>query len=490
MTFELDVNLSSARQIVLPGAPVLSLLLTRLPPPDGLSEQGWYVFAIALWMAIWWMTEAVPLAVTALLPVLLFPLIDTFDLSEVSRHYADPLVFLFLGGFIMAKALSVWDLDRQFAGRVLERAGSSPGTIIAAVMGVSAFLSMWISNTAAAMIMLPVSLSIASTVNAQSPDSSSEFSPALLLGVAYGATIGGIGTLIGTPPNAIFAAFLEQRFDKSVGFLDWMMVGVPLLVLLLPIAWLILTRLVFDIGPHLADQTIRILRQELQSESRLDRPQKTTLGILVTVVALWLARPAINALFPAIPITDTGIALAGAIILFVIPCRVSGRRFLLNWSDVVGIRWDVLILLGGGPSLAYGISDTDLAQWGGAELERLAAAPLFIFLLCMGLVVVLAGELASNTAMAAILLPIVSTIAVNTGTPPEVLLWPVALFATLGFMLPVATPPNAIVFGSHSLKIRHMIRAGVIVDLVGILLVTSLILLLGDTLLITPGQNR
>jgi len=431
-------------------------------------------------MAIWWMTEAVPLAATALLPIVWFPMLDIEGISETAASFAHPLIFLFLGGFLLAKAMSVWSLDRRLALFVLRRAGANPRALIGALMIVTAFLSMWVSNTATAMVMLPIAISIAKGFPEQNDKSSNPIATAMLLGIAYAATIGGMGTIIGTPPNALFAAFMSDTYGIEISFFRWMLVGLPLVVIILPIAWLVLTRVAFKVPSAGALTTPDAIHKKLVDLGPVTVAERLLIFILLGVATAWVSRPLIIESFPGLHLSDAGIAMTGALLTFLIPVNLKEHRFLLSWEAAAKIRWDVLILFGGGLALAGAASSTGLAAWLGSLLTGFTSLPHFILLLLIGLLIVFVGELASNTAMAAVFLPISGAIALSLGAPPIFLTLPVALFATLGFMLPVATPPNAIIFGSGKIQSSDMLRAGFILDVVGILIVAVLVLVIGD----------
>ena len=434
-------------------------------------------------MAIWWMTEALPLAVTALLPIVVFPILGIHSIESTTTSYAHPLIFLFLGGFLLARAMNVWRLDKRFALKVLSLAGSSPTRVIAAIMAVTAFLSMWVSNTATAMVMLPIGLSIATTFQDHRQNQKENVAPALLLGIAYAATIGGIGTLIGTPPNALFAAFMADSHGIEIGFFRWMLIGTPIVLILLPITWFLLTHIAFHVSQEQSRQVAKVINEKLNALTPMSRAEYLLASILVLVATCWIFRPLLLKVWPGQQLSDTGIAMTGALLLFLLPVDFKHGRFLLSWKEAAGIRWDVLILFGGGLALANAIGDSDLAVWTSNRLTELQALPFFILLLAVGTLIVFVGELASNTAMAAVFLPVAAATAMEMGEPALLLTLPVALFATLGFMLPVATPPNAIVFGSGFLEIRHMLRAGAILDIVGIAIVALAIMVLGKGLL-------
>jgi sodium-dependent dicarboxylate transporter 2/3/5 len=459
--------------------PVGFALMLALPPPSGLSQPGWAIAAVGVWMAFWWMTEALPLAVTALLPLVLFPILGVRGIEATTPAYAHPLVFLFLGGFLLARAMNVWALDRRLAVSVLRLAGASPRRVIAGIMAVTAFLSMWISNTATSMVMLPIGLSIVTTLADNEEHHTAGVAPALLLGIAYAATIGGMGTIVGTPPNALFAAFMAETYEIEVSFLRWMLIGVPLVLILVPIAWVVLTRLAFRIPAQPSSRVTAVIREHALALEPMSRAERILTVLMLLVAACWIFRPLLISVVPGLRLSDTGIAITGAVLLFLIPVDVRRGWFLLSWKQAAAIRWDVLILFGGGLALAAAIADSDLADWIGARLTGLQALPILLLTLAVGVLIVFLGELASNTAMAAVFLPVAGATALAMGEPAFQLALPVALFATLGFMLPVATPPNAVIFASGAVEMRHMLRAGIVLDIVGILVVAVAIVTLG-----------
>lgn len=474
------------RLIGLVAGPLVAAAVVASPAPEGLSQQGWWTAGVGLLMAVWWMTEALPLAVTALVPLVLFPLLGLRGIEAVAPAYAHPLVFLFLGGFLLARAMHAWELDRRLALAVLGLAGTSPRRVIAALMGVTAFLSLWVSNTATAMVMLPIGQSlIGAFARREEADRAGGAAVAqpLLLGIAYAATIGGMGTLVGTPPNALFAAFMAESYGIEISFARWLLIGLPLVLVLLPLTWFVLTRVAFRVpGPG----TLEAVGTGLAAPGPILRGARLTAGVMVAVAACWIFRPLLAAALPWLSLSDAGIAVTGALLLFLLPADLKAGRFLLTWREAAEIRWDVLILFGGGLALAAAIGASDLAGWIGAQLAGLRALPLVLLLLAVGALIVLLGELASNTAMAAVFLPVAGATALAMGEPAFLLALPVALFATLGFMLPVATPPNAVIFGSGAIEMRHMLKAGWILDLLGIVVVALGVLTLGGWVL-GPG---
>ena len=469
---------------------IIALSINAMPLPEGLSEVGRRTLVVGLIMAALWMTEVLPLFVTALFPLVAFPLTGIATIGAVSQAYSHPLVILFMGGFMLAAAMQRWLLHRRIAIIALRLAGSRPDMQILAIMVVTAFLSMWISNTATTMVMMPIGLAILSIEQGNEPSASnsgtaaeptcakrdepSGAAGALMLGIAYAATIGGIGSLIGTPPNSLFAGFVDKTYGVSIGFAQWMLLGVPIVVVLLPLTWLLLTRVSFKMPPVGPDTDVT-----LEELPRLSAGQRIVTTVLVLVAVAWITRPLLAAWLDWPGLTDAGIALAGVIALFAMPRWLSNGTPVLTWDDVKTIRWDVLILFGGGLALADAIGATGLAGWIAGGATKLADIPTAALILLMMIVIVYLGELASNTAMAAIFLPIAAASAVALDTEPLTLLVPVALAASLGFMLPVATPPNAIVYGSGAVRSSDMLKAGAALDVISIaiIFVLSMVLL-------------
>ena len=420
-----------------------------------MSEAAWHATGLAAVMALWWLTEAAPLAATALLPIFVAPLFGISGIGQVVAAYVDPLIILFLGGFLIARAIAKSGLHTRIAVRLIRLAGNAPERLLAAVMTATAFLSLWISNTASAMVLAP----IASAIAASHPDHR-EFGTALMLGVAFAATIGGMGSLIGTPPNAIFAAHVREAYEIDIGFAEWAVVGLPVASLMLVIAWKFLSTVSPGVGSH-------PLELDLGADIGTMGPAERRVALVAGVTALgWISRPLLESLFPALPVSDAGIAMAAGLLLFVLPDGRKGR--LLDLKTAMGLRWDVLVLFGGGLALAGILQDTGLAASIGGLVDNFAHWPKLFVLLGIAALIVYVGELASNTAMAAIFLPIAGAAAVTLNTDPVSFLFPIALAASIGFMLPVATPPNAIVFADPAVKRSDMLRAGAPLDVIGL----------------------
>ena len=470
--------------LILP--PALAGLMLVMPAPAGLSAQGWATAAVGMLMALWWMAAIVPLAVTALLPLALFPMIGIVDLDTVAGFYSDPLIFLFLGGFLLAKAMERCQLHRRLAFLAARSAGQGPRILILSMMVTTAFLSMWVSNTATAMVMIPIAQSLIATMRerggAEQQASIDSFGAALVLAIAYAATIGGMGTLIGTPPNALFSGFMQNAYGITISFAHWMLIGVPIVLVLLPLAWLVLTHGM--ISRYRTDDLSQLTAgvSHAHVPGRMSREERLV-GLILALTALaWISRPLIVDLWPSLPISDAGIAMMAAILLFVLPVRAPERVFLLEWSDAQTIRWDVLILFGGGLALAGAIHNSGLAEWIGGGLSAIQVLPTILQTLIIMVAIVYLGELASNTAIAAVFLPIVGMTAASLSQSPISLMLPVALAASLGFMLPVATPPNAIAYGSGAITARQMLRYGAVLDVITTPIVAAFALILGPLL--------
>ena len=421
-------------------------------------------------MAIWWMTEAIPISATALLPLALFPLLGIADIRATAAPYANPLIFLFLGGFLIAAGMERWNLHRRLALRIIAMMGPRPYAILAGFMIASAFLSMWVSNTATALMMLPIGLSVAELVRRTDSKEMAHFSIGLMLIIAYSCSIGGIATLVGTPPNAFFAGFMLETYGVSVGFVEWMQIGVPMALIALPLMYFVLTRVVYPIKIREIPGGAAFIRSELAAMGRMSRPEKMVMALFVTAAVLWMTRPL---LAPTIPgLSDAGIAMGVGLLFFLLPVDVPKRVFLLEWNDAERLPWGLLILFGGGLSLAAAINNTGLATWLGAQAGLIEHWPIFLIILAIATTIIFLTELTSNIATVAAFLPIVASVGIGLGESPLVFAVPAVLAASCAFMLPVATPPNAIVYSSEYVTIPRMARAGIFLNILFIFLVT------------------
>lgn len=449
--------------------------------PDPLADNGRATAAIAVLMATWWLTQAIPLAATALLPVLLFPLLGAGTPAEATAPYSRPLIFLFLGGFLLGLAIQRCGLHRRLALLVLVRIGTQPARLVAGFMLVSAMLSMWISNTATVITLLPIAASVLDaleerlrTLPRPNGRGATPFAPALLLGVAYAASIGGMATLIGTPPNLILAAFLGDRYGIDLSMQAWLPIGLPLTVVLLPVAWLYLTRVAFPLGDLRVQGGEDMIRGGLRALGPMGRGEWVTLLVFALTAIGWVLRPQIAA-WSGLPIDDAVIAMAGALVLFVIP--LGDGRFALDWEGAQGLPWGILILFGGGLSLAAAIERNGLDTFIAGSLMGLQGIGLIWTLLAVTGLVVFLTEVTSNTAVTATLLPVLAATASALGQPVMPILTAAALSASCAFMLPVATPPNAVVFASGKVGAGQMAGAGLGLNLIAIALITMLVYL-------------
>ena len=441
-----------------------------------LEHDGRCTVAIAVLMGGWWLAEALPLAATALLPLAAFPLLGVAPIADAAAPYAHKLIFLFLGGFLIAAAMERWNLHRRIALEALSRVGGSPTRIVAAFMGVTAFLSLWVSNTATALMML----SIATSVLAVAGKDRENFGVCLVLGIAYAASIGGMGSLIGTPPNAIFSAFVEQGGGQSISFSSWLRIGLPVALVLLPICWWILTRVVFSLDPSPLPGGIDLIEKDRRALGSMQPAERRVLVVFSLVAAAWCLRPLLRRAWPELfgGLDDTVIAMLGALSLFALPSGEKPGESVLDWKSAERIPWGVLLLFGGGLSLASAITQTGVAEFIGAQFVALRGMSPTVVVFLVTWMIVFLTEITSNTATTAAFLPIFSAVADGAGMAPMLLLLPTTLGASCAFMMPVATPPNAIVFASGLVTMRQMFRAGFWLNLISIVVITAWTMLL------------
>lgn len=475
------------------GVVVFGVMLA-LPGPAGLSDDGWKTAAVAVLMAVWWMTEALPIPVTALLPLALFPLLGVLDAANASAPYASELIFLFMGGFFMAVTMEKWGLHKRIALRIMSLVGTSPNRLVLGFMISTAFLSMWISNTATAAMMLPIGLAVGAMFRPQDREGPYEFGIALMLGIAYSASIGGIATLIGTPPNAVLAVAASELLGYDIGFVEWMGVGLPVVLVMLPLTWFLLTRVLYPPGPLTGDAAA-IIDEERRALGTPSRGEIVTGIVFATTATAWLMRsektfggvtiPGLQTISP--DIRDSTIAILAAVVLFSIPVNWRKGEFALDWRTASKIPWGVLVLFGGGLSLARAMDQSGLADWIGSIVAALDGVPALVILAFVAGLVVFLTEMTSNVATTSMAMPVMAGAAVGLGIDPLLLMTAAALAASMAFMLPVATPPNAIVFGSGYLTIPQMSRAGIVLNLIAIVLITLLGSVLIPVFLATGG---
>lgn len=464
------------KYIVLFAGPLSFILLQFTGKPEGMPEAAWAVTGITLWMALWWVTEVVPIAVTALLPVILFPLTGVLEIGATTAAYGDKYVFLYLGGFLLAIAIEKWNLHKRIALTVISIIGTNIKSIILGFMVATAFLSMWISNTATSVMMLPIGTAIITQLKNNPGTERNEneiFGKALMLAIAYSASIGGIGTLIGTPPNLVFAGMVQKIYGLEITFLQWATLGIPISVFLLFICWKYLTGYAFDFrGMKLPGGKAEISGL-LVDLGKMSRQEKTVATVFLVTAFAWITRSFL--LTPLIPfLDDTVIAVTAGVVLFALPAERNGLR-ILHWEDTGKVPWGIIILFGGGMALAKAFGETGLAVWIGEQLVHLEYLPLYLLVLVLIAAVNFLTEVTSNLATTAMLLPILAPMALALGIHPFFLLVAATLAASCAFMLPVATPPNAVVFGSGHLRIPDMIRTGIWMNLFSILLISLIV---------------
>ncbi len=466
--------------------PALALVMMLLPNPDDLGESGWRVAAVAACMALWWATEAIPVAATALVPLAIFPVLGIADIKAASAAYAHPTIYLFLGGFLVALAVQRWGLHRRIALAIIVRFGGSGASLVGGFMLASALLSMWVTNTSTTMMLLPIATSVVLLVRQNLEDSREtrhHFPLAMMLGVAYGATIGGMATLVGTPPNALLAAFMEESFGVQIGFGEWMLVGLPLSIVMLPLAWWLLARRLHPLRFPTSGSTREHLRRQRNELGPWSRPEKRVGVVFVILGVAWVSRPLLTRIQVLEGLSDTGLAMLAALALFLIPSGSPDSPFLMRWRDASELPWGLLLLFGAGLSLASAVSNTGLAEWLGEVLVGLGLTQLVFLVIALVALVIFLTELTSNLATTATFLPVVAAVAAKAGFAPIALTAPVALAASCAFMLPVATPPNAVVYGSGLLGIPDMVRAGFWLNILGVVLVSLVALTLAPALL-------
>ena len=458
------------------GPALFALMFALESWQDVMPPTAWRVAAIGIWMAIWWATEAIPVFVTAFLPIIAFAPLEIAPIRDAAEHYANPIIYLFMGGFIMALALEKWNLHRRIALAILDRVGTDGRRLIGGFMFVCALLSMWMTNTSTTMMLLPIVLSVIAVIRDNiddlAPRARSNFEIAMLLGLAYAASIGGLATLVGTPPNALLIGFMAENYGIQISFARWMLVGIPVTFIMLPIAWLLLTRLIFPVDIPASEAVNRHLHTMREEMGRMTTPEKRVAIVFVAVILCWTLRRPLTEWLGLTGVSDAGIVMTAALLLFMLPSGDRSQPQLMTWHDASRLPWGVLILFGGGLSLAAAVSSSGLALWLGESLAPLNALGTTVLVVSAVTLVIFLTELTSNLATTATLLPVVGAIALQAGVPPIILTVPITIAASCAFMLPVATPPNAIVFATGTISIPQMVRAGIALNIAGIITVT------------------
>ena len=453
-----------------------------LPSPESLNNKAWLTLGIAILMATWWLTEAIPLPATGLLPLVLFPLLGISSIKETAQAFSHPIIFLFMGGFIIGLAMQHTGLHKRIAYYIISKFKSSPKSLVFGFMCATAFLSMWISNSATAIMMLPIALSIITVFKEDKNNiKNNNFDKALVLSIAFSATIGGIATIIGTPPNTVMAAMLSEMYNYEINFVDWLKIGLPTSIILLPITWIILTFLCFPLNSK-ASIKDKVIKDKIKELGKISQDEIMVGIVFIITASLWISRKwlstALDGVIPAGALNDSTIAIMAAIFLFIIPSNRPKRKRLIDWQVAQNIPWGALILIGGGLSLATVINSSGLATWIGSLSSNLSnISIIFIVLICIISIIVLT-ELTSNTATASTFIPIMGATALGLGQDPLLLIIPATLAASCAFMMPVATPPNTIAYASGHLKISDMIKAGIWLNIISIIIIGVIIALI------------
>jgi sodium-dependent dicarboxylate transporter 2/3/5 len=467
--------MSNSKKVGLFLGPVFFLLILLWPQPL-LSTQGDAVIAVAFWMVTWWLTEAVSISVTALLPLLLFPLLDIMPIAEVGNNYGSPIIFLFFGGFVMALALEKVNLHRRIALNIIRITGTTPNKVVLGFMIATASLSMWISNTATAVVMLPIAMSVIKLLIDDVDGFTKKdrnFAVSVLLGIAFSANAGGIATVIGTPPNSILIGLLENEYQIEISFLKWMVFALPFSIIMIGLSYITLVHLIFPSKGLNFSASNEVIQEELRKLGPTRSKEKMVLGIFAVTVSLWIFRTLINSVFPSLGLSDTMISMFAAISLFAVPFNLKKGDFILDWKDTEKLAWGILILFGGGLALAKGMSVSGIVD----QVSQSIAAGNFSITATASLLILLMlfmTELMSNVALVAVLAPVVAGIAIGLGIPMVYLLIPVTMASSCAFMLPMATPPNAIVFASGFIEVKDMVKAGILLNLVAVLILIGL----------------
>ena len=469
--------------------PGIAIALQFFDTPEGMTRDAWMVVSLVVVMASWWVTEAVPIAVTALLPMVVLPITGVMGIGLAAQPYSSPTVMMLLGGFIIATSIERWRLHYRIALNIVARVGSSPSGIVGGFMLAGAVLSMWISNSATTIMLAPIAVSVAYAI--LGPEArGAPLTIAILLGLAYGASIGGIATPIGTPTNLIVIGYLENDIGISISFVDWMKIGLPVVLVMLPACWLTVTRLALRIRATEGSEGQQQVRRALDDLGRMSITERRVLMAFAVIALAWILRQPVTLIEvggnrPFAGLTDHVIAVAGAIAMFLIPSgrAAAGNERLLDWETATRLPWGVILLFGGGLSMASAIRSTGLADWLGGALSGLLTVPVILLIFALVAFVIFATELVSNVATASALLPIIGALAATGGQDPILLFLPVAMAASCAFMLPIATGPNAIAFSTGEVTIPQMVRVGLLLNVFGVVLISLIIYWLAPLLM-------
>jgi sodium-dependent dicarboxylate transporter 2/3/5 len=459
----------STKKIGLLLGPLLFVII-QFSPITLVSEKADAVIAVAIWMVLWWVTETVNIAVTALLPLILFPLLKVMEIADVGANYGSPIIFLFFGGFVLALALEKVNLHKRIALNIVKLTGTTPNKVVLGFMIATALMSMWISNTASTVVMLPIAISVIRLlINDKDGFTKADknFALSIMLGIAFAANAGGIATVIGTPPNSVLIGLLENQYNIQISFLTWMSFGLPFSIIMVTAVYFVLVKLMFPCKDIVFTSSGNVIEEEIEKLGKISKEEKRVLTIFAVTVFLWITRTIINSALPGLKLSDTIISLMGAVSLFAVPMNFKKGNFILQWKDTEKLAWGILILFGGGLALAKGMDSSGLV----ALITDTIAAGDFNSLATVSLLIILMlfmTELMSNVALVAVLAPVVAGIAIGLNIPILNVLIPVTMASSCAFMLPMATPPNAIVFASGYVKVNQMVRAGIVLNLIAV----------------------
>ena len=467
-----ETNYPLYKKIGLFLGPVLFLIVYNLPF-EIVNPEADKVISVALWMVIWWITETVSISVTALIPLVIFPLFGIMDMKTVSANYGSPIVFLFFGGFVMALALEKVNLHKRIALNIIRITGTSPNKVILGFMIATAFLSMWISNTATTVVMLPIALSVINLLKNDEDGftkGDQNFALSIMLGVAYAANVGGIATIIGTPPNTVLVGFMEQEYNTQVSFFKWMLMGVPFSLIMLGVIYFVLVKLIYPNNLSGKSNSKNLIDKEIEKLGPIRKIEKKVLWIFIIAIFLWIFRNYVNEYVSFIKLSDAGISVLAAFILFSVPFNFDEGKFILEWGDTKKLPWGILILFGGGLSLASGLSTTGVIDFIGEAVSSYGFKSILLIGSLLIFIMLFMTELMSNVALVAIFAPVVAGIAIGLDSDILLMLIPVTMASSCAFMLPMATPPNAIVFASGHIKVHEMAKAGVLLNIISVVI--------------------
>jgi sodium-dependent dicarboxylate transporter 2/3/5 len=473
--YHLIIRIMDTKKTGLFLGPLAFVALLAFPAPAPISPEGWKVIALAVLMLTWWITESVPIAVTSLLPMLLLPMMGVQKLADAAAPYSNPVVYLFMGGFVIALAMERWNVHRRIALNIVRLTGTNADGILLGFYLSTAFISMWISNTATTIMMLPIALSVIDLLQRRiKPHLEAgmrHFSIAMMLGIAYASSIGGMATIIGTPPNVVFAGYMQESLGIEVSFAEWFIIGLPFAAILLVLAYIVLVKIMYPnrLGKFSGAQ--ELVQEEIAELGPVSNGERRTMLVFIGAAFCWIFQSQINRFVPFLKLSDTAIALIAAISLFIIPSEWKKGRTLLEWGHTEKLPWGILLLFGGGLSLADGLATTGIIDLIGNQFKDLPAAS-WLVILGLATVSLFLTEVMSNVALVTIFLPVVGAIAVGMGIPAEEMCIPVTLAASGAFMLPMSTPPNAIVFASGHVRIAQMAKAGFVMNIISVLLIT------------------